>query len=91
MKELNDYPYYTVDAGVQGFIYRYWSIYVELGYKNVDASLVHFPGDKEFFYKVDLSADTVSGIMSGYKIYRIKCLMKGLVKKNLDKDWKSKL
>lgn len=83
--------YYTVDAGVQGFIYRYWSIYEELGYKNVDASLVHFPGDKEFFYKVDLSADTVSGIMSGYKIYRIKCLMKGLVKKILDKDWKSKL
>ena len=91
MIELEYTGFRALDAGVFGYVYRYWSIYDSLPYGKVGTSLVHFPGDKEFFYKVDLSADTVSGIMSGYKIYRIKCLMKGLVKKNLDKDWKSKL
>ena len=81
----------TVDAGMLGYIYRYWSIYENLGYMHVGASLVHFSGDKEFFYNADLNADAVSGIMSGYKLYRVKSVLKGLVKKILDKDWKSKL
>lgn len=83
--------YHTIDAGVLGYIYRYWSIYDPLPYDKVGTSLVHFPGDKDFFYKVDLSSVSIKEMMKGYKLYRVKTLVKGFIKKLLDKDWKSKL
>ena len=83
--------YNTIDAGILGIVYRYWSIYDDQSYDNVGASLVHFPGDKDFFYKADLSGKRICDIMRGYRLYRIKALTKGRVKKILDKNWKSKL
>lgn len=85
------HKYRVINAGDMGYIYRYWSIYENLTYTNVGASLIHFPGDKKFFFKSDLSASNVIDIMDGYGFYHIKSLMKGYIKKLLDKRWKSKL
>lgn len=81
----------TIDAGDMGYIYRYWSIYEDLKYSNVGASLIHFPGDKIFFNKSDLTSVDIKTIMKGYCFHHLKSFAKGCVKRLVDKNWKSKL
>lgn len=80
-----------IDAGSLSVIYRYWSRFDNANYTSYNTSLVHFPGDKAFFTKVNPNHDSIKGLMNGYKVYRFWCLCKGFVNKVLDKDWRSKL
>ena len=80
-----------VDAGANGFIHRYWSVFDELEYTDRKTALVHFPGDKEYFANVNLNAESIENLMKNYRTYRLKCRIKGLVKKILDKQWYMKL
>lgn len=80
-----------VDVGSLGVIYRYWSRFDESDYTSYNTSLVHFPGDKAFFAKLNPNQNSIKEIMKGYCGYRLGCRCKGIVKKMLDKDWRSKL
>lgn len=80
-----------VDIGSLGIIHRYWSRFDNAKYTSYNTTLVHFPGDKAFFDKVNPNQDSIKGLMRGYPAYRIWCLCKGFVNKLLDKGWRSKL
>lgn len=80
-----------IDAGALSVIYRYWSRFENADYDSYKTSLVHFPGDKASFMKVNPNSCSIQGLMKGYPRYRVGCLCKGIIKKMLDRDWKSKL
>jgi hypothetical protein len=72
---------YIMDANQINVIHRYWSIYEKNSYKSYKKPLIHFPGDKYFFAKVDLSKPTLKQLMFGYYIFhKMKLLVEGIRK-----------
>ena len=72
-----------VDAKWFGVIHRYWSAFELRSVWSHGTSLIHLPGDKLFEAHVDLSANTVNEIFSGYgwfcKKQRLKNMIKGII------------
>lgn len=68
-----------IDAGALGVIYRYWSRYEVFNYTRYQTTLVHFPGDKAYFNKVNLNQNSISNIMKAYTKFRIVSLFKSAV------------
>ena len=83
--------YVPIDAGIQGFIHRYWSVFDNAHYSARQTPLVHFPGDKMFFYNVNLESDTIDELMRSFSRYKFFCSIKGWIKRAIDKDWLLKL
>lgn len=72
-----------VDAGVMGFVYRYWSVHEKRKALSFDSPFLHLPGDKVFFSKVNIHSNSISEIMQGYELWHKWCLLKGFVHKAL--------
>lgn len=76
---------YCADAGMMGFIHRYWSVHERRKALSFDCPFLHLPGDKVFFSKVNLHSDSIREIMQGYELWHKWCLLKGFVHKTLKK------
>lgn len=84
-KLRNKGAYHPIDAKLFDVIYRYWSVHEQKGIHNFAMSLMHFPGDKTFFRKVDLSQNSIDGLLKGYSRFhlfqRFKKFVKHIIKR----------
>jgi len=74
---------YPVDVKLFGVIHRYWSVFESKEPFDYNVPLIHLPSDKVFEKDIDLSADTVKGLMKGYPYFHFKQRLKNHLKRYL--------
>lgn len=77
---------HTCDAGVLGFVHRYWSVHETKSIYSYSVPFIHLPGDKIFLGKVNLNAKSVTELMKGYELWHMMCRGKQRLKTVLRKN-----
>lgn len=65
-----------VDAGMMGFIHRYWSVSDKYTLNRYKTSLIHLPGDKVLLNKLNISKlSSLDYFYSVYRNYKVFCFI----------------